>query len=120
MKKVEFMTTTKGNNKFQTIMSKQLEQCGTNTNDYLKIVRFSNKTILVSSAANKNFEKAIATGAKVEGEKLFLMVSDLEESSSVLKLNPSQVRMFEYLKDRGLIDGDWHIKPLKFDEIDTI
>lgn len=118
--KIEFMTTTKGNNKFQSIMSKQLEQCGTDTNDYLKIVRFSDKTILVSSAANENFEKTIATEAKVEERKLFLMRSDFEEFNSVLKLNPSQVRMFEYLKDRGLIDGDWYIEPLNFDEIDTI
>lgn len=120
MRKTEFLAVTTNNNKFQTVVSKQLEECGTCTNDYLKIARFSDKTILVSSATNANFEKYLTKEDEEEETSLFMIGHEFDDATFILNLAPSQVRMFEWLEDNDMIDSDWYIKPLNIKKAETI
>lgn len=119
MRKTEFIAVTNDNNKFQTVVSKQLEECGACTNDYLKIARFSDKTILVSSVINKNFEKYLTKEDEKEETSLFIIKNDYENTTFILNLTPSQVRMFEWMQEKDMID-EWSIEPLNIKKIETI
>lgn len=119
MRKTEFLAVTTNNNKFQSVISKQLEECNTSTNNHLKIARFSDNTIVVSSATNPNFKEAL-TEKKEEETNLFIIENVYENSTFILNLTPSQVRMFEWLRKRDMVDTDWDIQPLGAKEIETI
>lgn len=120
MRKTEFLAVTTNNNKFQSVISKQLEECNTSTNNHLKIVRFSDNTIVVSSATNPNFKEVLTEKKKEEETNLFIIKNVYENSAFILNLTPSQVRMFEWLRKRDMVDSDWDIQPLDVKEIETI
>lgn len=119
MRKTEFLAATTNNNKFQSVISKQLEECNTSTNSHLKIARFSDNTIVVSSATNPNFKEAL-TEKKEEETNLFIIENEYENSSFVLNLTPSQVRMFKWMQKKDMVDTDWDIRPFDAKEIETI
>ena len=119
MRKTEFLAATTNNNKFQSVISKQLEECNTSTNSHLKIARFSDNTIVVSSATNPNFKEAL-TEKKEEETNLFIIENEYENSSFVLNLTPSQVRMFKWMQEKDMVDTGWDIRPFDAKEIETI